>query len=163
MEELTIEKMLLSMKPFWKEKIMSSEKIYEYRTRFTDEEVIAYLYVSAPIYGIAGVLHLGKKIYLDDWLEKYKENTEVVDRIKEYKSRKNVVTMPVLSYQEKNLITRAELEKALGKFVWPQSYYFLKDDMELTKYIEEHLCFVGEKHENCFDVESVDDICRIYR
>ena len=155
--------MLLSMQPFWKEKIMSGEKIYEYRTRFTDEEVIAYLYVSAPVYGIAGILHLGKKIYLDDWLEKYKENPEVVSRIMDYKSRKNVVTMPVLSYQETNLITRAELEAALGKFVWPQSYYFLKEDMELTKYIEEHIYFVGDKNENCFDDESVDDICRNYR
>lgn len=155
--------MLLSMQPFWKEKIMSGEKIYEYRTRFTDEEVIAYLYISAPVYGVAGVLHLGKKIYLDDWLEKYKENPEVVSRIMDYKSRKNVVTMPVLSYQETNLITRAELEAALGKFVWPQSYYFLKDDMELTKYIEEHICFVSDKKENCFDNESVEDICKKYR
>ncbi|SET20599.1 hypothetical protein [[Clostridium] polysaccharolyticum] len=158
-----MKQILLSMQPFWKEKIMSGEKIYEYRTRFTDEEVIAYLYVSAPVYGIAGILHLGKKIYLDDWLEKYKDNPEVVSRIMDYKSRKNVVTMPVLSYQETNLITRAELEVALGKFVWPQSYYFLKDDMELTKYIEEHICFVGDKKENCFDNESVDDICKNYR
>lgn len=151
------------MQPFWKEKIMSGEKIYEYRTRFTDDEVIAYLYVSAPVCGIEGILHLGKKIYLDYWLEKYKDNPEVVSRIMDYKSRKNVVTMPVLSYQETNLITRAELEVALGKFVWPQSYYFLKDDMELTKYIEEHICFVGDKKENCFDNESVDDICKNYR
>ena len=155
--------MLLSIQPFWKEKIMSGEKIYEYRTRFTDEEVIAYLYVSAPVYGIAGILHLGKKIYLDEWLEKYKDNYEVVNRILEYKSRKNIVTMPVLSYQETNLIKRAELEEALGKFVWPQSYYFLKDDMELTNYIEEHVYPIGEKKENSFEIVSIDDICKKYR
>lgn len=36
-----MKKMLLSMKPYWKDKIMSEEKIYEYRTRFTDEETIS--------------------------------------------------------------------------------------------------------------------------
>lgn len=157
-----MKKMLLSMQPFWKEKIMSGEKIYEYRTRFPDEEILAYLYVSAPVYGIAGVLHLGKKIYLDDWLEKYKNNEPVSKRIMKYKSRKNVVTMPVLSYQETNLIKRSDIEVALGKFVWPQSYYFLKDGMELTKYIESNIHFIGEKKENDFSEESIEDVCKKY-
>lgn len=157
-----MKKMLLSMQPFWKEQIMSGKKIYEYRTRFPDEEILAYLYVSAPVYGIAGVLHLGRKIYLDDWLVKYKDNENVVKRIVEYKSRKNVVSMPVLSYQESRLIPRSELEAALGKFVWPQSYYFLKEDMDLTKYIESHINFLGEKKENNFSKESIEDICKNY-
>lgn len=49
-------KMLLSMQPFWKEKIMSGEKIYEYRNRFPKEEILAYLYVSAPVSGISGII-----------------------------------------------------------------------------------------------------------
>ena len=158
-----MKKMILSMQPFWKDKIMSGEKIYEYRKRFTDEEVLAYLYVSAPVYGVTGVLHLGKKIYLDDWLEKYKDDDEVTSRILDYKKRKNMVAMLVLSYQETNIISRTELEAALGKFVWPQSYYFLKDDMELTKYIEANICPIEEKKANIFLIESIDDICRKYR
>ena len=142
---------------------MSGEKIYEYRTRFPDEEIIAYLYVSAPIYGVAGILHLGKKIYLDDWLEKYKGNKVVSKRILEYKERKNVVAMPVLSYQETKLISRKELEEALGKFVWPQSYYFLRDEMELTKYIESHISLIGERMLNDFSFESIDDVCKKYK
>lgn len=57
-----MKKMLLSMKPYWRDKIMSGEKIYEYRTRFTDEEVIAFLYVSKPVYAVTGILYLGKKL-----------------------------------------------------------------------------------------------------
>lgn len=113
---------------------MSGEKIYEYRTRF-----------------------------LDEWLEKYKNDEIVSKRIVEYKERKNAVVMPVLLYQETILISRAELESALGKFVWRQSYYFLKDDMPLTKYIDDHIQFIGERHENDFSVESKEDVCKKYK
>ena len=94
---------------------------------------------------------------------KYKDNDIIRKRILDYKERKNVVAMPVLSYQETELITRKELEKELGKFVWPQSYYFLKNDMELTSYIESHISVIGEKHVNDFTIESEDDVCRKYR
>ena len=45
-------KMLLSMQPFWTEKVLSGSKIYEYRNRFPDEQIKAYIYESAPCNGI---------------------------------------------------------------------------------------------------------------
>ena len=93
-----MKQILLSMRPFWKEKIMSGEKVYEYRSRFPDEEILAYLYVSTPVCGISGILHLGKKIYLSDWKEKYKGNSATIKRIEEYESRKNKIAMPILSF-----------------------------------------------------------------
>ena len=38
-----MKKILLSFKPYWHEKIKSGEKIFEYRKRFCDEPVMAYM------------------------------------------------------------------------------------------------------------------------
>lgn len=158
-----MKKMLLSMQPYWKSKIMTGEKIYEYRSRFPDEEVLAYLYVSYPICGIAGVLHLGKKIFLEDWKAKYRDNSDVIERIEEYESRKNKIAMPVLSFQESCLLSRKQLSDELGRFIVPQSYYYLKEDMELTRYIESNIEYIGEKQYNDFSKEYINEICRNYR
>ncbi|WP_196021925.1 hypothetical protein [Mediterraneibacter faecis] len=43
-------KMLLSFKPEVYEKIKSGKKKFEHRRNFPDEPIMAYMYVSAPIY-----------------------------------------------------------------------------------------------------------------
>ena len=50
---------LLSFKPKWFNKIISGEKIFEYRNAFADNEVLAYMYVSTPIKQVVGILHGG--------------------------------------------------------------------------------------------------------
>ena len=70
-EDIFMRTMLLSFKPKWFEKIKSGEKIYEYRRTFTDEEVMAYMYVSTPVKKIVGKIHLGKRIDLRDWRKEY--------------------------------------------------------------------------------------------
>ncbi len=154
---------LLSMQPFWKDKIMSGEKIYEYRSRFSKEIVKAYLYVSAPISGISGILYLGEPILLTEWREQYKDNMEVVRRIEEYQKRKNKVVMPVLSYQETNLINLQTLGMKLEKFTVPQSFYYLREDMELTKFLEENIVEEGLLQTNDFERININEICRNYR
>lgn len=158
-----MKQILLSMRPFWKEKIMSGEKVYEYRSRFPEEEILAYLYVSTPVCGISGIIHLGKKIYLSDWKEKYKGNSATIKRIEEYESRKNKIAMPILSFQKTNVITRSELDEMLEKFIVPQSYYYLTKEMELTKLIESRIKCEGKIKYNDFTVESEEDICKEYR
>ena len=98
-------KMLLSMQPFWKEKIMCGENIFEYRSRFPKEEIMAYLYVSSPVCAITGILYLGEYQLLAEWKEKYHSNSEVLKRILDYESRKNKMAMPVLSYQDTPALT----------------------------------------------------------
>lgn len=157
-----MKKILLSMQPHWKEKIMSGEKILEYRTRFLDEEVIAYLYVSKPVCGIAGILHLGKKIYLEDWLEKYKDDLLIFQRIQDYMQRKNKVAMPVVSFQETETIYRTDLNEKLDKFVVPQSYYYLKEGSALTDFLSEKIILLGERKYNNFSENIDDDVCKNY-
>ena len=57
-----MKKLLLSFQPYWVEKIMNGEKIYEYRKRFCNEPVIAYMYVSTPVKAVTGIIHLGKSL-----------------------------------------------------------------------------------------------------
>lgn len=61
--------MLLSFKPRWYNKIMDGSKIFEYRRTFPNEEIMAYMYVSAPVKMIVGRIHLGKRININTWKE----------------------------------------------------------------------------------------------
>ena len=70
--------MLLSFKPEWYNKIMDGSKIFEYRRTFPNEEIMAYMYVSSPVKAITGVVYLGKRHCLSDWLEDYKEDGNAV-------------------------------------------------------------------------------------
>ena len=86
------------MQPYWFEKVMSGEKIYEYRNRFPNEDIEAYIYVSAPVKAIAGIIHLGPRIEVEKWQEEFSNNAEVSERIDDYISR-NKYAMPVISTQ----------------------------------------------------------------
>lgn len=156
-----MKKMLLSMKPHWRDKIMSGEKIYEYRTRFTDEEVIAYLYVSKPVYAVTGVLYLGGKVYLKDWKSIYSDKSDLIKRIEAYESRGNKVAMPVLAYQETNEISLKELRDNIAGFVAPQSYNYIREGSELEMYLISHLVY-GVKKENDIEGRGINEICRSY-
>ena len=59
---------------------MNGDKIYEYRKRFCNEPVIAYMYVSVPVKAVTGIVHLGKKTKLSDWREQYKNNRRLRER-----------------------------------------------------------------------------------
>lgn len=158
-----MKKMLLSMKPYWRDKIFSGEKIYEYRTRFADEEVLAYLYVSKPVYAVAGILHLGRKIYLESWTEQYAEDSEVLDRIKVYESRGNKVAMPVISFQKTTQLSLQEMRANVEGFVAPQSYCYIKAGSELEKYIDKNIELIGPATRNDIEGRGKNEICRDYR
>ena len=158
-----MKKMLLSMKPYWRDKIFSGEKIYEYRTRFADEEVLAYLYVSQPVCAVTGILHLGRKIYLESWKEQYIEDKEILDRIEVYEARGNKVAMPVISYQETSSISLHDMRANVEGFVAPQSYCYIKGGSLLEKYINEKIDVLGAEIINDIEGRGKNEICRDYR
>ena len=75
-------KMLLSFRPDVYEKIKSGVKIFEHRRNFPDEPIMVYMYVSSPVKAITGVVYLGKRHCLYDWMEEYKEDSNAIARIK---------------------------------------------------------------------------------
>ena len=123
--------MLLSFKPEWFDKIKEGNKIFEYRRTFPDEEIMAYMYVSSPVKAITGVVYLGKRHCLSDWLEDYKEDSNAVTRIKEYMETYHYrYAMEIERFQETSQISLDDLRKNVPGFVAPQMYIYL-DGTEL--------------------------------
>lgn len=60
-------KILLSLRTDVYLKVLSGEKIYEHRKVFPNEPVKAYIYVSAPMKSICGIMYLSNKTSLLDW------------------------------------------------------------------------------------------------
>ena len=77
-------KMLLSFKPEVYEKIKSGKKKFEHRRNFPDEPIMAYMYVSAPVKAITGIVYLGKRHLISDWKEEFKEDKDAIARIEKY-------------------------------------------------------------------------------
>lgn len=156
-------KMLLSMQPFWFEKVMSGEKIYEYRNRFPNEEIVAYIYVSAPVKAVAGILYLNKRIEVASWAEQYKSDECTLQRVNAYKER-NKYAMPIYAVQYIKEIKVDELKKAVEKFIIPESYYYFDNYADIAEAIEERVVLCGDKIvNNSKRFSDKNEICRNYR
>ena len=129
-------KMLLSFRPEVYEKIKAGQKIFEHRRNFPDESVMAYMYVSSPVKAITGIVYLGKRHCLFDWLEKFKDDSDAVTRIKEYIETYHYrYAMEIEKFQETSQIALDDLRENVPGFVAPQMYIYL-DGTELLDYIE---------------------------
>ena len=73
--------MLLSFKADVYKRVITGEKIYEHRKVFPDEPILAYLYVSAPVKAIVGIIKLENKISIESWKDKYFYDTDAIARI----------------------------------------------------------------------------------
>ena len=151
--------MLLSFKPEWFEKIKNGSKIYEYRRSFANEEVMAYMYVSTPMKMIVGKIHLGKRIDINTWKDKYHNNPEIVERINDFLTR-HQYAMPIISFQMTEGIDLETLRQFNPNFVCPQMYYYLDNYTELFEFIKKNAVDKGKKQMNDFENASLDEICR---
>lgn len=149
--------MLLSFREDVFKRILSGEKIYEHRKVFPDEPVKAYLYISAPMKAICGILYLSNRTSLLDWKEKYQYDSECVERINKYLIHHNYV-VEINRFENTNAIPLENLRKELKKFVVPQMYYYI-DDTDLLKYLEEKLVPDGIIINHSFDNITSDMIC----
>lgn len=152
--------MLLSLKPEIFDLIRNGKKIFEYRHQFYDEPINAYLYVSKPVQKIVGYIEFNKRINLQDWKERYKDNVEVSSRIEDYISRNYRYAMPINKFKMTTEIPLMDLRSNLEKFIIPESYYYLDNFTDLGKYIKSNIEFTGEIVNNNFKVIDEDDICR---
>ena len=152
--------MLLSLKPEIFDLIRNGKKIFEYRHQFYDGPINAYLYISKPIQKIVWYIEFNKRINLQDWKEKYKNNVEVSSRIEDYISRNYRYAMPINKFKMTTEIPLIDLRSNLEKFIIPESYYYLDNFTDLDKYIKSNIEFTGEIVNNNFKVIDEDDICR---
>lgn len=149
--------MLLSFKPEVYDKIKAGVKIFEHRRNFPDEPIMAYMYVSAPIKAITGIVYLGKRHLLSDWKEEFKYDKDAVARIEEYEKLYRYV-MEIDEFQETTEISLDILRRDVPGFVAPQMYIYL-DKTELLFYIEKYLenQSVNIKHE--FNDIKSEQVC----
>jgi hypothetical protein len=155
----TLRKMLLSFRTDVYEKIKSGVKIFEHRRNFPDEPIMAYMYVSSPVKAITGIVYLGKRHCLSDWLEDYKEDSNAVTRIKEYMEIYHYrYAMEIDSFQETSQISLNDLRKKVPSFVAPQMYIYL-DGTELLEYIDNNLKTTGLQIKHSFERVGACEIC----
>lgn len=152
--------MLLSLKPEIFNLIRSGKKIFEYRHQFYTDSINAYLYISKPVQKVVGYIEFDKRINLQDWKEKYKNNSEVSNRIDDYISKNYKYAMPINKFKMTTEIPLIDLKNNLNKFIIPESYYYLDNFMDLNNYIRRNIEFTGEVIENNFKVIDSADICR---
>ena len=55
--------------------------MYEYRKRFCDEPTTAYLYLSAPVQEVVGIMELGKPIHTTEKFGKCKKCDDIYNSI----------------------------------------------------------------------------------
>ena len=149
--------MLLSFKPEVFDRVVSGQKIFEHRSVFPNEDVIAYLYVSSPVQAIKGVMLLTNKVNLIDWKEQYKNDIEVIKRIDKYQKAYKCV-MQISRFQNTTSISLDRLRKERDRFIVPQMYYYL-DGTDLLKYIQDNIEYIGEPIEHDFSCISSEQIC----
>ena len=125
---------------------------------FPDEPVLAYLYVSAPVKAIVGMMRLENKTSIESWKIKYSNDRDAVSRIDAYLEH-HKYAMEITEFQETNSISLEKLREDLPGFVVPQMYYYI-DDSKLLNYLEVNLKPIGEKIVHDFSNISSKLICK---
>ncbi len=105
-------RILLSFKADVYKKLLSGEKIYEHRKVFPDGPIEAYLYVSAPVKAIAGIIHFGEKYSLKQWRLQYSSDPDTVARIDEY-LKQNRFAMEILDFQDTEEIPLEKCKRSI--------------------------------------------------
>lgn len=152
-------KIFLSFSPRYYDILRDGSKIFEYRKRFCDEEVLAYIYLGKPVQQVVAIAQLGKRIELKDWYNIYSD-VETKNRIIDYMSR-NKYAMPILMFQEINPISIAEIKSEFPNFYIPLSFRNLNSNDMVTKYIEDRTVYKGEKITHDFTVIDPRHLCEM--
>jgi hypothetical protein len=149
---------LLSFDEKWYPVLKSGEKIFEHRKKFCNEEVRAYLYLGKPRKQIVAEIGLAKRELLEDWLEQYKDEEEVVCRIQDFMKR-NKFAMKVLWLKEIEPVNIVELQELFPELKIPISFHFLDKKPAVLNWLDENKKYTGYQIENDFSDISKDDIC----
>ena len=79
---------------------------------------------------VTGIIMLDRRIPLEDWKKRYKDDKEIYDRICDSAER-NTYAMPILKFIDTNEIPLEIIKKEVHGFTAPQMYYNLDAGSEL--------------------------------
>ncbi|GIN72819.1 hypothetical protein J14TS2_32940 [Bacillus sp. J14TS2] len=133
-----MKKILLSFNPEHFSPIPKGKKKFEYRTRFVNQETIAYLYLSSPVKKVVAKIHFGEKILLSDLKQRFNEDKSVIARIDDYIHNYNKnYAIPILSFQELESISLSQIRDQINpNFMPPRSYKYIDTDEQFLKILE---------------------------
>ena len=119
---------LLSFKPQYFEPLRAGAKKYEYRSRFADEELNAFIYLSSPVKAVTAIVRLGRRLLLDELKRQYGDYPETLERIEAYQTTyRKKYAIPVLSVEAVEPIPLETIRAAIPGFMPPQSYAVVRE------------------------------------
>lgn len=143
----------LSFKPDYFRPILYGIKKYEYRKRFTNEAVIAYLYLSAPVQELIGILDLGEALSIKE-VSKTTDDPKVLEVINSAIDSGDKLAMPINSFTLfKKPIPLKKIKALYPEFFVPHSYIYLKNKPKLLNYLKKQEKFETEfihKHDEIY-------------
>lgn len=130
--------MLMSLRETPHKNILSGKKTYEFRSRFTKGESLAFIYVSNTVREIQSVIYFGEAIRGNaEALSVFDNDTNSFEGLDAYFHHGEGCAIPVKGIWRLNPIKLSTLKKHFDGFVVPQSYYWLDNKPELLNMLLE--------------------------
>ena len=132
--------MLMSLRETPHKHILDGEKKYEFRSRFTKGESLAFIYVSNTVREIQSIIYFGEAIRGNaEKLSVYdnENDSNVVEKLERYFHHSEGCAIPIKAIWRLSPINLTKLKKHFNGFVVPQSYYWLSNKPELLNILLE--------------------------
>lgn len=150
---------LLSFKPEYFAPLKAGAKKYEYRSRFADEDLLAYIYLSSPVKAVTAVVRLGRRLLLEDLKRRYGEYPETLARIEEYQTiYRKKYAIPILSVEPIEPIRLETIRKSIPGFMPPQSYAIVREPSILKDCLDRAKP-IGKPRQLDHDHIRPEDVC----
>lgn len=129
-------KIFLSFRPEFFRPILYDIKKYEYRKRFCKEPTTAYLYLSAPVQEVIGIMELGQPLYINEEILKYNKSTDVYKRLKQNLKNGELFAIPIESLKlYKKPIPISKIKELEPSFSVPQCYLNIENYPKVFNYL----------------------------
>ena len=135
----------LSFKPNFFRPILYDMKKYEYRKRFCMEPTTAFLYLTAPLCQVIGIIEFGVPIKTKEIIEKYPHESAIYKRIQHCIDVRELFAIPIESLQlYKEPISISTIKQLDPSFHVPRDYLVISN----YKIIHDYL-----KKQEMYDIE----------
>ncbi|SEM94712.1 hypothetical protein [Lihuaxuella thermophila] len=132
---------VLSLKEKYFEQMLDGYKRYEYRRKFINRPVTAFIYLVSPVKSVTGIVKLGKPIIgsaheIAQICENEEPGTGAYEATLKYlEGLEKGFAIPVLSVEKIDPVSLQELRDRF-KFVAPQSYMIIDNKPELLTFLQ---------------------------
>jgi len=144
----------LSFKPNFFRPILYDIKKYEYRKRFCKEATTVYLYLSAPLQVVIGVMEMGVPIMIKETLDKYPGDNIINKRAQSCIESGELYAIPIESLQlYKEPISISKINQIAPTFRVPRCY------LDITKFNEVYTYLHSQ---DMYDIEFYNEHYNLY-